>query len=239
MMLPLGCVTKEPEVEKMGWMEKPVSEWPDLVMVNTVEFTDTAFRNIANAFLVDTGFDTLAVTCKHLFMVFREQTNNVIHPGDHFRKWEIYPKGEPGRSILLGALINQNRNEATGEFNTLKSRDWIVFRSGDGYSGFYPLKIRKKPLSKGEIVYAVGWAYRQKTIDPSVIKMQVFRNEGYYFYTQTLTRNVDPAGRSGSPVIDENGYLVGIVSGAEGNLGVSGAVAYLMEIFDAQNIEYQ
>lgn len=239
MMLILGCMKKEPEVEKIDWMEKPVSGWPDLVMVNTVEFTDTTFRNIANAFLVDTGFDTLAVTCKHLFMVFREQTNNVIHPGEHFRKWEIYPKGEPGRSILLGALINQNRNEATGEFNTLKSRDWLVFRLGGDYSGFYPLKIRNKPVSKGEIVYAVGWAFRQTTLDPSVIKMQVFRNEGYYFYTQTLTQNVDPAGRSGSPVIDKNGYLVGIVSGAEGNLGVSGAVAYLLEIFNKFKFPYK
>ena len=59
------------------------------------------------------------------------------------------------------------------------------------------------------------------------MKMEMFRNEGPYYYTNTLTENVDPAGRSGSPVIDANGYLVGIVSGAEGRLGVTCNVSYL------------
>jgi len=47
-------------------------------------------------------------------------------------------------------------------------------------------------------------------------------DEGPCYYVNNLTENVDPAGRSGSPVIDANGYLAGIVSGAEGNLGVTG-----------------
>ncbi|MFO7851300.1 MAG: hypothetical protein ACQERS_03855 [Bacteroidota bacterium] len=59
--------------------------------------------------------------------------------------------------------------------------------------------------------------------------MQVFRNAGPYYYVNTLSGNVDPAGRNGSPVIDANGYLVGIVSGAEGNLGVIGNVNYIVD----------
>jgi len=235
----LGCRKKEPVAEKTEWIEKPVSEWPALVMTNAVGFADTTYRNIANAFLVDTGSDTLAVTCKHIFMVFREETNNTVFLGDNFRNWEIYPKGQPGKSIRLGQLVNQNKNEATGVFNTLKSRDWLVFKIKDKNSGFTPLKIRQKPVSKGEIVFTVGWAFKQTSKTPSLIKMQVYRNEGIYFYTQTLTQNVDPAGRSGSPVIDKNGYLVGIVSGAEGNLGVSGAVTYLLETFSKFEIPHK
>jgi len=63
-------------------------------------------------------------------------------------------------------------------------------------------------------------------------------NLGDYFYTQTLSTDIHPAGRSGSPVIDQNGYLVGIVSGAEGKLGVMGSINYLKNILDKYNIKY-
>ncbi len=234
-----GCQHKKPNtVKKMAWMEKPVADWPDLVMTNSVEFADTTYKNIANAFLIDTGSDTLAITCKHIFMIFREETNNTIYLENNFKRWEIYPKGQFDKSIRLGALINKNKNEETGEFNTLKSRDWIIFRIAE-IAGFSPLKIRSRPMSKGEIVYSVGWAYKQSTEKPSLVKMQVYRNVGPYFYVNTLTKNVDPAGRSGSPVIDKDGYLVGIVSGAEGNLGVMCGISYLFQQLDLNKIDHQ
>ena len=42
----------------------------------------------------------------------------------------------------------------------------------------------------------------------------------------------------GSPVIDKNGYLVGIVSGQEGKLGVIGGIKYLTTMFDEYGIKY-
>lgn len=206
-------------------------------MTNTIEFADTSYRNIGNAFLVDTGLDTIAVSCKHIFMLFRMETNNTINLNSNFRNWKIYPKGKPDKAIFLDQLINNNKDEETGQFNTLKDRDWIIFRTTE-IADFTPLKIRWKPVSKGEIVYATGWSYKQTSENPSLIKMQVFKNMGNYFYTNTLTLNVDPAGRSGSPVIDKNGYLVGIVSGAEGKLGVMGAIPYLKQLFDNYKVNY-
>lgn len=227
---------KETPVLKEPWIEKPVSKWPELVMTNSVEFADTTYTNIGNAFFIDTGSDTLAVTCKHIFMLFREETNNKIDLYDNFRSWKIYPKGKTEKLLQLGNLVNRNSNEETGEFNTLKSRDWLIFRLNEK-SKFTPLKIRTRPVSEREIVYTVGWAYKQHTEFPSLVKMQVYKNLGPYFYVNTLTQNVDPAGRSGSPVIDKNGYLVGIVSGAEGNLGVIGGVPYLMQQLVNYNIK--
>ena len=232
-----SCSTKETPVLKEPWIEKTVSEWPELVMTNVVEFSDTTYKNIGNAFLIDTGSDTLAVTCKHIFMLFRTETNNKIDLYDNFRGWNIFPKGKTEKSLQLGNLINGNSNEETGEFNTLKSRDWIIFRL-DEKSKFTPLKIRTRPVSEGEIVYTVGWAYKQHTVFPSLVKMQVYKNLGVYFYVNTLTQNVDAAGRSGSPVIDKNGYLVGIVSGAEGKLGVMGGVPYLIQQLDKYKINH-
>ncbi len=223
-----SCKNETEIIPKETWIEKPVSEWPELVMTNKVEFIDSTYTNLGNAFLIEAGSDTFAVTCKHIFMLFREETNNSINLGNNFKQWQIYPKGKPQKAIRLGELVNENRNEETGEFNTLKSRDWIIFKTNHK-SDFTPLKIRTRPVSNGEIVYALGWAFKQTSENPSLIKMQVFRNLGPYFYTTTSTKNVDPAGRSGSPVIDKNGYLVGLVSGAEGQLGVMCGIPYLNE----------
>jgi len=232
-----SCSQTETPVLREPWIEKPVNEWPELVMTNTVEFADTTFSNIGNAFLIDTGSDTLAVSCKHIFMLFRNETDNKIDLNDNFISWKIYPKGKAEKSLLLGSLINNNKDEETGQFNTLKSRDWIIFRLKEK-SEFTPLKIRTSPLREGEIIYAVGWAFKQHTEFPSLVKMQVYKNFGVYFYVNTLTKDVDPAGRSGSPVIDKNGYLVGLVSGAEGNFGVIGGLSYLNQELSKYNLNH-
>ena len=41
-----SCNIKEVPVKKEPWIEKPVSDWPELVMTNTVEFADTTYNNI-------------------------------------------------------------------------------------------------------------------------------------------------------------------------------------------------
>lgn len=75
--------------------------------------------------------------------------------------------------------------------------------------------------------------------NPALIKLQCVKSLGDYFYIKPLKTNTHPAGRSGSPVIDKNGYLVGIVSGQEGNLGVIGGIKYLATLFDKYNIDYK
>ncbi|WP_396602941.1 hypothetical protein [Algibacter sp. R77976] len=74
---------------------------------------------------------------------------------------------------------------------------------------------------------------------PALIKLQCFENLGDYFYIKTLKTDTQPHGRSGSPVIDKNGYLVGIVSGQEGKLGVIGSVRYLKQMLDEYGIKYE
>lgn len=224
-----ACSNDNDVTKKEEWAGKPVSEWPEVVFTNDIMFKDTSYRSIGNSFLVDTGDDTLAVTCKHIFLVFAHEELPVIDLGDNFVEWRAYPKGNKDRQMVFGELINRNSNEAVDAFNTLKIRDWLLFDVQDIPAGFMPLKIRHEPLRKNEMIYCIGWPYRQKGGLPSLVKMQVFRNAGPYYYVNTLTENVDHGGRSGSPVIDANGYLVGITSGAEGKLGVIGNVNYLDE----------
>jgi hypothetical protein len=234
----ISCQNQEKALLKEPWIVKTTSEWPNFALTNKITFTDTIYQNIANSFLVDTGYDTIAVSCKHLFMVFKNNDLNTIYLGTNFISWSMYPKGQIEKNVEISQLLNKNENEPIGEFNTLKNRDWILFKISKTNKDIYPLKIRTSPLKKDEFVYSVGWGYKQTSKLPSLIKMKMYKNLGNYYYVLTETEGVNPKGRSGSPVIDSNGYLVGIVSGAEGNLGVIGSVKYLTELLNTFGIKY-
>jgi hypothetical protein len=234
-----GCQNRNTQPEREKWVDLPVSDWPDFALTNTIRFTDTTFSELANAFLVNTGYDTLAVTCKHIFLVFKNIGLVSIDPGTSFEDWYAYPKEQPDKKVVFGEMINKNSDEEIGEFNTLKDRDWLIFHLKTGNSGIYPLKIRTAPLKKGETIYAVGWSTTQRTENPSLVRMQVFENLGNYCYIRTLSEGTDSHGRSGSPVIDSNGHLVGLVSGSEGNLGVIAAVPYLESLFEKYGIKFR
>ncbi|MDX9847344.1 MAG: trypsin-like peptidase domain-containing protein [Tenuifilaceae bacterium] len=233
----LGCQTS-PQVIKESWIEKPVSSWPDFALTNEISFTDTTFYDMANSFLVDTGYDTIGISCKHLFMVFEGSLGlNSIDLGNRFSYWNMYPKNHKEKTVSVKRVINTNPNEQIGQFNTLKDRDWILFELKEQNSELYPLKIRYTPVKSNELVYAVGWGAKQNDNRmPALIKMQCFKNLGNYFYI--MPSKNQPHGMSGSPVIDSNGFLVGVVSGQEGNLGVMCAVPYLTAMFDKYGIKY-
>lgn len=239
----LGIIScgKKPEIVKEPWIERSELQWPDFALTNTISFKDTTFTEIANSFLVDTGKDTIGVSCKHLFMVFENHLGiESIDLGDNFTYWNLYPKNKRDQLVSVKKLINKNTNERIGQFNTLKVRDWIILELEDNYSSIYPLKIRYSPIKTNEVIYAVGWGSKQiDTSKPALQKLQCIDNLGDYYYVKNFSPDIKPQGRSGSPVIDKNGYLVGIVSGAEGNLGVIGSVNYLQKILNKYNIQYE
>lgn len=238
--LVFGC-QNSPQIVKEPWAEKPVSLWPNFSLTNEIGFNDTTYYDFGNSFLVNTGFDTLGISCKHLFMVFENQLGlKAIDLGDTFNHWKMYPKNNKENTVTVTRLINTNPNETIGQFNTLKVRDWIIFELEQQHNKLYPLKIRHTPVKRNEIVYAVGWGMKQKdNSKPALIKLQCIKNLGNYFYIKILSADIHPGGRSGSPVIDKNGYLVGIVSGQEGDLGVIGGVPYLTGLFDKYGIDYE
>jgi hypothetical protein len=128
LLMPLGCVQSKEDLASEPWIGKSHAEWPSFALTNTIEFTDTTFHNLANGFLIETRSDTLAVTCKHLFMVFQNHgLSNSIDPGENFIQWKMYPKGQRKKKVIAGPLLNRNSREEIGDFNTLKVRDWLVF----------------------------------------------------------------------------------------------------------------
>lgn len=237
-MLMFGC-RDVPQVIKESWTDKPVSSWPNFALTNEISFSDTTYYDIANSFLVSTGADTIGVSCKHMFFLFEELGLSSVDLGDSFESWQMYPKNQKERRVAVKRLINKNPQEPIGQYNTMKVRDWILFELEKKNNQLYPLKIRYTAVQKNENVYAVGWGWEQKDISkPSIRKLQCYKNLDDYFYAQTIKADIHPKGTSGSPVIDKNGYLVGIVSGQEGNMTVIGGVKYLTMMFDKYDIKY-
>lgn len=236
-----GPETDAPPLPPEPWVDRSVADWPDFALSNDVAFADTTYSYLANAFAVDTGADTIGVTCKHIFMVFRNQRGtSAISLGDDFRAWTLRSSRDTARVLPIRRLINDDANEPVGDFASLKDRDWLVFELGSWTDGIYPLKVRYTPLERGDTIYAVGRSRAGRhDPDPVPSRLRVFRAAPSYYYVQPLDPMVDPEHTSGSPVIDENGYLVGLVSGAVGRLGVVAGVDYLRVVFDRYGVKYR
>lgn len=226
-----GC-DGEPAQEPEPWVSRPVSQWPAMVLNNEIHFADTVFHDLGNAFLIDLGRDTVGVTVKHILSFLAETKElDSIHLGPDFLRWKMVSPKQEGAEVRVLELINENSSERIGEFNTLKVRDWLVFRVDASESGVVPLHVRSTLLRKGQKAYAVGRSLEgRQDPEPTVTPLRIFQNVGPYYYVESLDSQADPAGTSGSPVIDENGHLVGMVAGASGNLGVVAGLGYLKEV---------
>ncbi len=213
------------KVDKEPWIDKPITEWPNIVLRNRIELRDTTFDNFANAFLIEYNNDTLGITCKHVFLALRKHlTTDKVIMYPEIKKWELYSK----KSSIPVELKPINKNETIGEFNTLKSRDWLILHPLEPFQNIHPLTIRNQPVNKGETVYAITRHSSQNiNSKPELRSFTCYKNLGPYYYMQPTNQHNSPAGTSGSPVIDQNGQLIGLTSGQEGKLTVIASVKYL------------
>lgn len=240
-LAPTACRDAAPDRPMLSpepWVQGPVAGWPDFALTNDIVYTDTTYTGVANAFLVDTGADTVAVTVKHMFLALGLWRDDVtgIDPGPAFVAWRFRSSRDPSRAVE-GRLLNRDADEPIGDFGSLKDRDWLIFAIDSVPTGVYPLKVRWTPLERGEEVRAVGRSRAQRDDrDPAPRPLVVYQAAGTYYYVQPEGSGVDPVQTSGSPVIDEGGHLVGIVSGAVGRLGVVGGVAYLRRVLETHGI---
>jgi hypothetical protein len=227
-----------PEQQTEAWATLPASEWPDIVLTNEVHFADTVFHDLANAFLVDLGADTVGATAKHIFMVIGDHRRlTSIDLGSDFVRWDLRSKRVKGAGLAGVELINQNPREPIGDFNSLKTRDWLVFKLTTTPGDVQPLRLRSTPLKKGDTAYVVGRSLaNRQNAQPTVVPLRIYQDVGPYYYVQSLESGADPVGTSGSPVIDENGHLVGIVSGAAGKLGIVCSLEYLIQVIERHHI---
>jgi hypothetical protein len=182
--------------------------------INSIEFIDES-RNkdfVGNGFLIEYKNKQYAVTVKHTLFLIQNESLKTVNLQGHTKQWKIHPMKTPDEYVLLGKLINQDDKEMIdGE---ILNKDWMVFEIVKNSSPLAVLKLRESPLKTGEKVSAFGCSY----INKATCSQDQYSGT-FIAYEKNNLRVKMPnlemkqlSGLSGSPVVDENNKVVGIVS---------------------------
>ena len=192
-------------------MDRPQSEWPQITMINQIEYTDKNHPIAGCAFLLDTGDEILAATAKHVLIYFKSESMKSVSFGEALKLWRMFPKDNPDDAVVVDELINENPDEPLEKIPS--ERDWLLFTVKERSENIQPLRFRSEPVREGEKVYIIGWRYTDRDCPQVVYEGNFVRSEqgSLLITTKELTDNTTP-GLSGSPVIDSQGYLLGLMS---------------------------
>lgn len=201
------------------WATHHQDTWPQVVLTNEFEFKERVAGASfgASSFLVMTESrkDTFMCTAKHLL---GEAMG--IKPAitlDSFdillTKWEVMP-----RTATLTADIIAVENILTKEQN---GRDIALFNIEEKAHQIQPLQARFTPVKEKEELFVLGCAYADENCHQkvySVLGLGYDDEEGGD--GQLIVAMLDKvvmSGFSGAPVVDKQGFVVGIVcSSAKG-----------------------
>jgi hypothetical protein len=223
---------------KERWINKPISEWPKIALINEVRFKngdryiDPSFKYAGTGFLIDNGGDTLAATAKHILWIAKNKQSKGTEINKALREWIMRPKGDTRDSAIIDQLLNEDPHEQLeGKGSTVQDRDWIVFSVKKSTPNLYALKPRYTQVKSGEKVYILSCAYDDSLC--TVHEGKVYQKLGMDILIKRDMKT-HKGGCSGSPVIDANGYLVGVISGSTGskagNVSVAISTEYLQDV---------
>ncbi|MBI9053327.1 MAG: hypothetical protein JEY96_05885 [Bacteroidales bacterium] len=178
--------------------------------MNAINYNDTSFFDLpGNAFLIDIGNETLAVTCKHTLWVNSPKDLSNVDLSGELKTWKMVVPNDSSQYVILGDLVNTDSMEMIGEQNI--DEDFLVFKIKENYSSIVPLKISNKLVQSGDTVYQQGWSFQFKNEPPRAYPAQTVQYYGASLLVNSLV-NHNGAGLSGSPVLSSNNKLLGIVS---------------------------
>lgn len=213
----LLCIPFYAVAQQADWMRKPKEQWPQVAMINEVwykngeRYIHPSFEYAATGFLIDTGKDTLAVTAKHVLWIARVKSMNAVDFEDNLDRWIMHPKGNPADSVVIDRLLNKDSAETLqGPNSTIQQRDWLLFTTKYVSPKIQPLKPRFTPLKAGEKITYLGCPYNDKrcVIEASEV-LEVEGNRIIF----VMPNGANVGGASGSPIVDKDGLLVGILGG--------------------------
>lgn len=206
--------------------------------INKLTFINSAFNKdfVGNGFLISYQDTVYAVTVKHALLEAKTPDMTSVSTDGHISEWQIKPNNGTAQPIILGPLLNENIAEKI-DISVL-SKDWLVFNVEQESSFLTPLKLRTTPLEAGEVLSAYGCSYANKqSCKQDVYSGRFLKKDGQNLRMQLTDLELSQMrGLSGSPVVDKNNQLVGIVSNvlpSETGKGLDFAPAtteYLIEV---------
>ncbi|WP_075341310.1 S1 family peptidase [Tenacibaculum agarivorans] len=187
-------------------------------LINNVSYKDAKFNNpnASNAFLVDYNNTTYAITAKHILIIAKNDKMKFIDFEGSLKEWKMHPKNDSTQYIITDKLLNTNRKDSltwnymNTNWNTYN--DWLVFSVKENTTNHKPLKFRASTLQKGEPLYAIGWTYKDSIGNQRVYEYTFDKTENNYHSLLQIKGPKSLGGLSGSPVVDQKGKVVGLVT---------------------------
>lgn len=187
-------------------------------LINNVSYRASSFdnSNASNGFLVAHNGNTYAVTAKHVLMIAKTDAMKFVDFEGGLKQWKMHPKNDSTKYIIADKLLNTNKKDSlTWSYmytNWDTYEDWLVFSVKENRTNHTPLFFRKKPLKKGELLYAVGWTYKDTVGSQRAYEYKFDATEGNFHNLIQISGPKSLGGLSGAPVVDNQGKIVGLVS---------------------------
>ena len=191
-----------------------IKKFEGLALLNKIDFIDSKYdqQKFSCAFLLKFKNDTFGVTAKHLLKFIKSDQMKGVSFENGIKKWSLYSLNKPSENVIVDKLLNENKEEPTLEKSTYED-DWLVFSIKENHSKTKALNIRETPLIKGEKLYVVGWTRKMDSGEQRVYEFEYNKTIGKRILLKDIVVPDQFGGLSGAPVVDENGNVVGIVSG--------------------------
>nr|WP_269813748.1 trypsin-like peptidase domain-containing protein [Bowmanella yangjiangensis] len=153
-----------------------------------------------------------ALTVKHVLLEARIAEMQSVSVKEHVAQWQIRANNANYEPIVLGKLLNEDTSEKLDI--AVLEKDWLVFEVLQRPTFLTPLTLRQTPIEAGEELSAYGCTYsNQATCQQDTYTGHFLTKENNNLRIHMA--DMEPSklrGLSGSPVVDKNMQLVGIVS---------------------------
>lgn len=218
------------------WHPGSQESWPSFLLTSEIVFTDQTFTDFASGFLLRYREDTFAITSKQLFMAFSGMGIFTIDFQDKLQSWTMYPPGDREQRIVLGALLNPDSTELSALPHSTSTTDWLIFEVEENSSDVRILELAGKGLEKGDQVWS-GFVDRNQPSSPegvvrySAFVLQLFDNQIFFQSDQTVT---NPGWITGSPLLNRNGEVTGVLTALNQQLGQSCSAAYFYDVLTSR-----
>ncbi|MBX2876430.1 MAG: tetratricopeptide repeat protein [Saprospiraceae bacterium] len=194
-----------------------LSDWQKIAMINEVWYKDgsryvhSSFEYAGTGFLLDTGQDTIAITAKHILWIAQPKQLETVAINGEIDKWWLHPKGDSTIGVYLDQLLNEDAEEMLGgPSGTIGQRDWLIFSIKEKLGNLPALKARYTPVEEGEKLFYPACPYQSK--DCILGEAEVLSAKGNRIvFTKEVPGFI--GGASGSPLVDSQGRVVGVLGG--------------------------
>lgn len=220
-----ALTTLNPGLHKLDpelWVKQPQNKWPDVVLTHNSEFRGHSTLQGASAFLIELpGKRVVAATAKHLIGPDGgvEPALRTTEVNDSIVKWNLHTRARPDATVAVTGLFG-----APDHYGALD--DWLLLDVDKKATKLpaSPLKVRYKPLSRGDKVFIVGVRYENDKNTQEVFSGKV-TNPSYGIIEGTLDTPANLEGFSGAPILDTDGHIVGLLTGTRSQPDAQGRYA--------------